>query len=40
MEQILEFKREMKYKHNLDVKCAFYEIYLNEVRDIGRTYVV
>lgn len=38
MEYFLEYKRDTKFKSNLIIKCAFYEIYLNEVRDLGRNY--
>jgi hypothetical protein len=40
MEYFLEMKRELKYKNNMIIKCGFYEIYLNEVHDIGRNYTV
>jgi len=40
MEYLLRRKNELKKSKRLVISCSFFEIYLNEVRDIGRKFVV
>ena len=39
MEFLLRKKKEWKNTKRLIIKCSFFEIYLNEVRDLGRKFI-
>ncbi len=40
MEWLLRKRLEVKEEKKIIVKCSFYEIYLMELRDLGRNYKV